>query len=177
MIDLSLIEYRYDIPKIIKDGGIALELGVAEGGFSEAILQNSNVGYLYSIDMYANDRGHDNNQYLRAVQKLDKYRHKQTLIKSRFSDCLKLFPENYFDFIYIDGYAHDGLNRGKILKDWWNKLKIGGIFCGDDYSDNYPLVKKYVNDFAQKLGVPVTVIKCKPEKDWASKQFSWLIGK
>lgn len=177
MIDLSIINYRYDIPKIIPDNGIALELGVAEGGFSKAILDNMNVSYLYSIDRYSNERGHDNKQYLRAIKKLDIYKNRNTLIRSEFDQCLNLFPNLFFDFIYIDGYAHTGQSNGKTMQDWWPKLKNHGLFCGDDYSNNYPLVKKYVDIFAKNKQLVVHTIKCKPQKDWASKEPSWLIIK
>lgn len=45
-------------------------------------------------------------------------------------------------FIYVDGYAHTGEDRGKTLFDWYPKLKIGGLMAGDDYHDDWPLVKK-----------------------------------
>jgi len=177
MIDLSVINYRYDIPKIIPKDSIALELGVAEGGFSEAILKDSNVSYLYSVDRYSNERGHDDNQYLRAIKRLDGYKNRNTLIRSEFHKCLNLFPDNYFDFIYIDGYAHTGQENGKTIEDWWPKLKNNGLFCGDDYTDKYPLVKQHVKTFAKNKKLEIYVIQCKPEPDWASQEPSWLILK
>ena len=43
-----------------------------------------------------------------------------------------MFPDEYFDFIYIDAdHSYEGVVRD--LKAWWPKIKKGGLFCGDDY--------------------------------------------
>lgn len=173
---IANIKQRYDIPTLIPINGIALELGVATGGFSHAILKNSACKYLYSIDRYT-DRGHDDREYLGALKKLDEYRERSTLIRASFADCLHLFPDNYFDFIYIDGYAHTGQEDGKTIRDWWPKLKPGGLYCGDDYSPKWPLVIEQANAFAESKGLKLHVINCVPGDDWASKEPSWLVEK
>ena len=89
----------------------------------------------------------------------------------------KLFPDEYFDFIYIDGYAHTGQENGRTLAEWWPKVKPGGFLVGDDYSEHWQLVVEVANKFAEHTQRKLHVIKCKPEHDWASQEPSWLIQK
>ncbi len=47
-------------------------------------------------------------------------------------DVVKEFPDEYFDFIFIDAdHTYEGCK--KDLVDWWPKMKKGGVFCGHDY--------------------------------------------
>jgi Methyltransferase domain len=174
---ISTYKKRYDLPALIPDGGIALELGVAEGGFSEAILAGGRVAHLYSVDMYAGDRGHDVEQYKRAFLRLNKYRDRNSLLKLTFDEALSLFPDNYFDFIYVDGYAHNGEDGGITLEQYFPKLKVGGIFAGDDYISDWPLVVEAVDNFVHKHEQNLYIFRCHVGDDWASKSPSWIIRK
>ena len=47
-------------------------------------------------------------------------------------DVVKEFPDEYFDFIYIDAdHTYEGCKRD--IDDWYLKLKHGGFLIGDDY--------------------------------------------
>lgn len=68
-----------------------------------------------------------------------------------FELAIDLFPNEYFDFIYIDGYAHTGQNEGKTLRQWYPKLKSGGIFSGHDYcAQRWPKTFNQVNQFLKE---------------------------
>lgn len=167
-------ERRSDIARLIPLGGVGVELGVAKGEFSNALLENSELAYLYSIDMWAGDRGHDIAQYREAIQRLDPHRTRNSVLKMRFEEALPLFPDGHFDFIYIDGYAGTGQDDGKTLEDWWPKLKPGGLFAGDDYSPRYPLVVEVVNRFSLAYNVSICLIEPQVLDNEYSKQPSWL---
>ena len=171
MPDISKFTSRDEIALLIPKNAIGIELGVAEGKFSERLLERSELSHLYSIDMYAGDRGHDDAQYQRAQQRLDKFKHRSSLILARFDEAVTRFSDEYFDFIYIDGYAHTGQEDGKTLEDWYPKLKKGGIFSGDDYNEKYPKNIEQVNKFAKKNNLELKIIK-----DW-NGHHSWLIVK
>lgn len=48
-------------------------------------------------------------------------------------EVVKQFPDEYFDFIFIDAdHTEEGCSRD--LKDWYPKVKHGGVFCGHDYN-------------------------------------------
>ena len=170
---------RHNILDFAVDKPICVELGVAEGVFSEMILENHDVEHLYSIDMWAGDRGHDLNQYNRAVKRLLPYRENNSVIQSTFADAVKTFPDEFFDFIYIDGYAHTGQDNGQTLKEWWPKLKPGGIFSGDDYDiKEWPLTVKVVDQFSAQENKKLNVFDFQNEDNDHWCRFpSWYISK
>jgi hypothetical protein len=75
------------------------------------------------------------------------------------------FPDNYFDFIYIDA-AHDYESMVVDLNAWWPKLKPGGILSGHDYIE-YDVVwrgkkcevYRATNEFAIQQGVTIDYIE------------------
>jgi hypothetical protein len=49
-------------------------------------------------------------------------------------DMVVGFPDEFFDFIYIDAdHTYEGIKRDLI--DWYPKVKVGGVFCGHDYTN------------------------------------------
>lgn len=168
MIDTSKFTSRDEIATLIKPNGIGVELGVAEGKFSEKLLSKSKLSLLYSIDRYAGDRGHDDAQYYQASERLSKFGNRSKILRMSFDEAAKLFSDEYFDFIYIDGYAHTAQEEGKTLSDWYPKLKKGGIFSGDDYSKKWTKNKEQIDKFILEKGLNFHVIK-----DWNSHH-SWL---
>jgi hypothetical protein len=167
---------REDVVRLFKSGGVGVELGVAAGDFSERILKHDHVGFLFSIDMWAGDRGHGIDQYREAIAKLDTYRDRNTVLRMRFDEALPLFIDESLDFIYVDGYAHDGEMNGQTFRDWFPKLRRGGIISGDDYAAEWPLVVAAVNAFATEFGLEVHVINCH-EDTWNSRFPTWFAMK
>ena len=110
-----------------------MELGVAQGEFSERLLQYENVGKLYSIDKWSDH--HNEAEYRRTQARHAPYGDRNVIIRDTFANALHSFPDEYFDLIYIDGYAHTGQERGQTLKDWYPKCKTGGIFADGLQSD------------------------------------------
>ena len=168
--------YRQEITNLLKPNSICIELGVAAGSFSDDILKSKNVSMLYSIDSWCSG-GHHTREYISVINRLSKYRQRNTIIRSTFDECLFNFEDGFFDFIYIDGYAHTGQENGKTLYDWWPKLKKGGIFAGHDYSDSWPLTKKSVDSFALKYNRELTIISGNIKLGGEEQFDSWLLTK
>lgn len=161
---------RQDIPTLLPPESIAVELGVAEGKFSEELLKHPNIKTLYSIDIWAGDRGHDDKEYKRAIARLQPYGERSVVIRKTFSEAVSAFPDNYFNLVYIDGYAH--ACDGSAFREWWPKCRH--IFAGHDYSKEFPLVIAEVDKFAKDHDRDVEIIPAEP--GWY-KFPSWLIHK
>jgi len=173
---VKTLDRREHVAELFRKDGIGVELGVAAGDFSERILKHDHIGYLFSIDMWAGDRGHGIEQYREAIVRLDPYRARNTVLRMRFDEALPLFGDESLDFIYVNGYAHDGEMNGQTFREWFPKLRRGGIIAGVDYSPEWPLVVASVNAFAAENGLEVHVIDCH-EEAWNSKYPTWLAVK
>lgn len=167
---------REHVVRLFKNDAVGVELGVAAGDFSERILKHDHVAYLFSIDMWAGDRGHGVDQYREAIVRLDPYRQRNMIMRMRFDEALPLFSDESLDFIYVDGYAHDGELNGRTFRDWFPKLRKGGIIAGDDYSPEWPLVVAAVDAFAAANNLEVHVIDCH-ENSWNSMYPTWFAHK
>lgn len=150
-----------------------IELGVAGGGFSAHLLSTDIFAELYGVDMYSDSR-HGTDEYIQVLSELafdSRYR----LIRAKFSDALEVFPDKYFDFIYIDGYAHTGEEGGETIYDWAKKVKPGGVIAGHDYHDDWPLVKKSVRLFAAAQSSPVSVTQLSKTQYGNDQYPSWVV--
>jgi len=167
---------REDVARLFCKDAVGIELGVAAGDFSERILKFDHIGYLFSVDMWAGDRGHGIEQYREAIARLSPYRNRNALMRMRFDEALPLFGDESLDFLYVDGYAHDGELNGATFRDWFPKLKRGGIIAGDDYAPDWPLVVQAVDAFVAENGLELHVIDCHEDK-WNSMYPTWFAMK
>lgn len=153
----NILKSRLDLPNILSPESIGIELGVAGGYYSDILLKSSKFLRLYSIDRWSDHHGVD--EYLSAAKKLAVHGSQSIVIKASFDDVISLFPEDYFDFIYIDAYAHTGQEGGTILRDWFPKLKKGGIFSGHDYEEKqWPKTFSAVNKFIENKKLSLNII-------------------
>ena len=165
---------RFNVPNFIqKDNLIGIELGVANGDFSKKMLESNKFKLYYGVDKYSDH--HDSMEYLAALKHIgiDKSFH---LLRTSFESALNIFEDNYFDFVYVDGYAHGGQEGGKTLCDWIKKVKVGGIICGDDYDSKFPLTIKAVNHLAQNTNNQIYLTNKDFVYENQHKHFaSWII--
>ena len=93
---------------------IGIELGLATGHFSGRMIQSGEFKKFYGVDLYGDH--HDTDEYKSAI-KLVGLDSNYTLLRMSCDEALDLFDDNYFDFIYFDGYAHKGEEGGKTFSD------------------------------------------------------------
>ena len=166
--------FRHDILKSLNNNDcIGIELGVAGGNFSKRMVKSGKFKKFFGIDLYEDH--HNTKEYIEAL-KLIGLNSNYTLLRMSFDEAISLFSDSYFDFIYFDGYAHTGEEGGKNFSDWFCKLKVGGIFCGDDYHDDWPLVKWGVNNIVSQLNCDLNVTG-KTEDTHLNKYPSWFFKK
>lgn len=131
---------------------LGIELGVAQGVFAERMVRSRKFREFFGVDVYGDI--HNTAEYKAALQRVglcSRYK----LLRMTFDEAVDLFDDQFFDFIYVDGFAHTGEEGGETLIKWYQKLKIGGVMAGDDYHDDWPLVQWAVNHFVTQLGVPL----------------------
>lgn len=152
---------RQEWVKSLDISGIGLELGVAQGDFSNILLSNNKNLYLYLVDAWRYfESGYIDGcnlpnelQILRmatTVAKLRKFEGRYTLIRDLSLNASNIFADNFFDFIYLDSnHSYDSAKED--LSIWYPKLKPGGIFSGHDYVDRPPQfgAKKAVDEFVE----------------------------
>ena len=174
---ITRLTSRGDIVQLCNHESVGVELGVAEGVFSERLLSSRRFRHLFSIDMFAGDRGHDVLQYCCAIQRLSPYSSTNSIWRMRFEEAVHLFQDGTLDFVYVDGYAHTGQENGNTLEQWFPKVRAGGIFSGHDYSEKFPLVVAEVNNFAHRHHLELHLLHDEENDNWNHGASSWVIFK
>ena len=167
---------RHDVVKKLKGASnIGIELGVAQGVFSKRMMGSGKFQRFYGVDLYGTGQ-HNTQEYCATLKYVGFDDPRYCLLRMDFDSALNLFEDNYFDFIYVDGFAHTGEEGGKTLIDWIKKLKVGGVFAGDDYHSDWPLVVWAVNDLARQLDVKISVTQGQEDSAY-SKYPTWFFRK
>lgn len=144
--------------------GLFVELGVAAGAFAERVLDRNRSMRYVGIDKW--DDHHNVTEMEKAATKLSRFGGRAELKRASFGDAVEGVKDESCDVIYVDGYAHTGQDDGKTLRDWWLKVKSGGVFSGHDYDDKWPKTIAAVDAFAESIGATVEVIKDEPYSSW-----------
>ena len=143
---------------------IGAEIGVSEGTHAKQIFNFLNIKELVLVDpweTYADSYGEAvdktdlENRYKKTLNKFSN-NNKVKIIKDNSVNAAKMFDDEYFDFVYIDGdHGYEAVI--KDLDSWYPKLKEYGVMCGDDYGRySGQGVVKAVSEFAYKHKLVVT---------------------
>ena len=85
---------------------------------------------------FANVRQEEQDKiYDHAMKNLKSFREKIHVCRNYTTVCVHTYPNDYFDFIYVDA-RHDFKGVWEDLVAYWPKLKVGGIIAGHDYVTN-----------------------------------------
>ena len=150
--------------------GTFAEIGVWKGKTARFILRNKvpSLKIYWGIDQYKRlDERHGHmsflscedwdGKYLRECQDMyyfDRFR----IVRAPSLDACKIFPDQYFDLVFIDG-SHFGKDVIDDINAWLPKVKIGGMLAGHDYNSTRhtevkPAVDKTLpNITTSKLGL------------------------
>jgi Methyltransferase domain len=116
--------------------GIGVEVGVCEGKFSEHILTFW-PGRLFLVDPwleledYKEQYDHEEN-YRETLKRVAPWKDRVTIVRKTSQQAAEEFLDGRLDFVYLDANH----SYSCVLDDlyaWWPKLKVGGLFAGDDY--------------------------------------------
>lgn len=130
------------------------EIGVLEGDYAKIIYDSFSDAEINLIDLWQTE---SNDFFFSTVEGLTERAYQKVqqrffglnnvkLLKGNSSVVFKQFPDEYFDFIYIDAdHSYEGLL--KDLQNWFPKVKRGGVISGHDW-DCHP-----DHEFYHKFGV------------------------
>ena len=148
------------------------EIGVADGRYAEILCQTIPDLEYYGIDVWAEydgnwrDNNYQNVAYERAKDRLKDYG-KSNLIKRTSLEASSLIPDDYLDFVFIDGsHLFDNVMLDILL--WSKKVRKGGIISGHDYyqfknSGIIQAVNAYVEE--HKIDLNLTLAGVAEHKD------------
>jgi len=85
---------------------------------------------LYSVDSWSDH--HDWEEFLRVKKRLRKFGRRSKVLKADFDEAYHLIPDQSLNFLYVDGYAHTGMNAG-VIAEWLPKLADNAVIAGHDY--------------------------------------------
>ncbi len=141
---------------------IGAEIGVNRGAHAKQLLNFLNIKQLILVDPWKtydqsqedtfNPAGLDSNDqeycYRETLKKFSN-NPKVKIVRDYSVNAAKMFDDEYFDFVYIDG-NHSYKEVKKDLESWYPKLKKYGTMCGDNYGDAYKDTIKAVSEFVYK---------------------------
>lgn len=156
------ITRRADLARLVPPGGLMVELGVARGNFALEMIEANRAANYLGIDRYTDH--HDDREFLLARGRIEV--RGGSLFRRTFAEMLGSFADGEIDLVYVDGYAHTGQEGGKTLRDWWPKVKPGGIFAGHDYAPRWQPTMDAVDAFVRANGLRLNVIEEKPFPSW-----------
>lgn len=154
--------------------GPCAEVGVQRGHFSQDFLKAWNdllppdherPSY-YMIDMWkhfgkdalyldsANVADLQQNQIMQeALLSVQPFWSQAMPLRLPHTDAVKLFEDGQLAFVYLDA-RHDYCAALESMRLWWPKVRVGGVFAGDDYNPkaDYMLPGAFAKTAAQFAG-------------------------
>lgn len=129
--------------------GNFLEIGGGSGKFFDHNMKNFGgvVSNYVIVEPYATEEFTEVVQRWKIVaEKSSKYSVNITVIHdfSTSAMVINAFPDNYFDFVYVDG-DHSYKGSKSDLRNYYAKVKRGGVIAGHDYCCSYKESKEIVH--------------------------------
>lgn len=149
--------------QFIPSNPILSEVGVAEGFFSQTIIDILNPKTFYLIDIFQHNSPHkeytSNTHYAYIINKF-KSNEKIVIKKGYSNEQLNLLEPDSLDYIYIDAdHSYNGVK--KDIEASYRVIKSGGIIQFNDYTTFSPVentrygVLHAVNEFLQTHNIEV----------------------
>lgn len=146
---------------------VGCELGTSYGFNLVYFLENlTNIKKVYAIDPYMpyfdGPSGLVPKDVMDKVKELflintEPYKDKVVFINKTGDDAVADIPDNSLDYIFIDGdHSYEAVTND--LKNYFSKVKVGGIFSGHDYS--WPGVTKAVGEFRDSNNISTPIQFC-----------------
>lgn len=175
----SKVRTRNDFPLFLNaiDKPVCVEIGVAQGEYSELLLRTGPpTSTFYCVDIWSGKRKF-RNFFALAIERLAPFDMRARIIRSPSVEAAAMFPDAFFDFIYIDA-NHTTPYVAADIEAWYPKAKPGSVFAGHDYVVGHRKcgVIEAVDPFVEREGLELhTTHEDGPKR--ADKLFSWYLWK
>ncbi len=151
---------------------VGVEIGVNNGEHSYSMFKTGKVEKLYLIDPYEEYPEMDNLDIAKE-KAYDLLENENVLfIYKKSENAVNDVPDE-LDFVYIDG-SHDYENVKKDIKNYWGKVRVGGVLGGHDMAngkhfegEEYNGVVKAVTEFVIRYNLKLYI----ENREW------WVIKK
>lgn len=151
--------------------GYAVEVGISQGHFSTQIMNRWLGDKYFMVDAWKRFPGYNDlcdrtddvmEDIYKEVVKNFKDNEKSIILRGFSADVGKMFPDEFFDFVYIDA-DHTYESVKKDIETWFPKVRTGGIMSGHDYKEGMGVIKA-VTEFIDKTKLTLNLT----EEDYAS---------
>ena len=144
-----------------RDVKIGVEVGTDHGQYAQQLLEGIPGLKLCCVDPWTpyteGNQVHDEKEmeeiYQEALRRTEKY--KCSLVRMTSMQAVTTFQDNSLDFVFVDG-NHDYEHCKEDLREWYKKVKPGGIIAGHDYKvdpiNNYGVIEA-VNEFVEENNI------------------------
>jgi hypothetical protein len=172
---------RTEMLRLMPQNGIVAEIGVFKGDFSAQVLSITKPALLHLIDFWPDETIQSGGEYINGLDACEFVRNrflseiglkKVVLHRELSAQVAQTFPDEYFDWIYIDaGHSYQEIKSD--LHCWHPKVKTGGLITGHDYIEKtgYGIVPA-VNEFLRQK--PLVFIALTAESHGSR---SWVLKK
>ncbi|MDB4490165.1 class I SAM-dependent methyltransferase [bacterium] len=133
-MDLKKIKSKPDLHDSLHKLGYenGIEVGAYRGAGTEALLLESKLKRIWTIDHWQHPRKSDLSNYedyLSCINRLFKYGPRCIPLKMEAKEAASVFAANSMCYVYIDAGLEyeDYLN---IVRVWWFNIKPGGMIAG-----------------------------------------------
>ncbi len=128
----KLLPHREALLETLPKNSVAAEIGVAQGDYSQKILDIVKPKKLHLVDAWEQE------QYIASRKRVESRFASQIeegLVEINLgysTDVLATFPDEHFDWVYIDtNHSYETTRDELLLAE--RKVKSGGRILGDDY--------------------------------------------
>ena len=170
---------RGEMLKLLPPNSVCAEIGVCEGEYSQFILDIAKPSRLFLVDVWNYidlsyndhnmvDNNHHEQRYRAVAKKFLNYPNAH-LLRIKSDAMLEIFPEKYFDWIYVDAdHSYEGCKKDLEIAD--KLTKDNGYILGHDYCKKFQGVIDSTNEFIKNNNYHLTLVS-------SDKNSSYFISK
>jgi hypothetical protein len=179
------VRNRTHLPLLLNARGLVgqgVEVGVAQGVYSEQLLKSWKGKRLFSVDPWreypqeiyrdatnVRQEIHDR-QFAETTARLAAFGDRSRVMRMTSSEAATTFGDGELDFVYLDAQHHHEAVKQDIAL-WMPKIKSGGLFAGHDYVEGDLKegrfgVKSAVDELAKSQNLKLHVTADPPFPSW-----------